>query len=1362
MVRSFLIVLLLFCLSQSVNGAPVLLPPYPVAQGANLLTNSDFSAVQQGVKNRKMPQAVLPQQWRLQISGGLKDVSGNIYPVPLTGGNGLRCELEKNIYNAVKLVTGMKIPTAKLRSPHYAGFWAKGAGTVHCELVTVNGKNIPLESIHTVDKWHFYRVGKLPEISDAETFELAFAIYGDVTLAYPEISPLPEVDPAAQLVFYAPFDNGRLEARYSVGNVFAMGLADAKKVPGIAGTAIRLDRKRYLGNNGALRYPFGFGYDFMDNVISKDAGTVEFFFRPLPEMLEKQEWGGFPLFYLGDTTWQWQDAQDFSLKMEYVNGKLQLILKECMRDFTYPDAGLLKPVRKNTAVYTIAEPEKFIGRFHHLAFTYDAKYRTVYLDGQPVIRIKALKTPAISSKVAKLLFAESNINHPARMSADLDELKIYRGVRYNRPFAPDASVPELRPVPAETKHGKKYSRQLRAGKAALSADRSALLIPLESDGEKYTLSLEIGDGYPLIFAARNGVTRMRAEHLPPLPPLPLELVEHGSGKTVLQLDNGVTAVLESRTDASGMLKLALKLQKSSGDWSAYLEPRFTLRRHGAPWQTGFDGLGEHPVLLPFTPFEFPGLMAALPLAMAYGKNSGMAFALAPESLCGFISRGMDAPDTLMLKLRTVLDEGVKAEFKFQCFAFDPRYGIDDGIDRYHRQNLEFFALDKRINPALYGNNGLEKVWDNPAYRQRAAEFSHREAMRLTRSSWCWFYHDGSSCGNWAVDNEVLKRYPPINLTYRGDMNFNHRTVASVAKNSEHLKSIGIAPSYYISSWAEKRLARHFPDSIIEPQESYNGVVSWPDYWKRGVTDQIMMPSGSSYGRYLRRQAKKLMEQYPGAALFSYDLCGYSYLSRKANTLGGLNAFDENGRYLPHVTALGVFLNDLRQMPNDSPYRCAAVGNSDFLLSSFNASFRTDNTLHEQQLVVTLQSWGVRKAQTRLNGEKPTVFMPMPKLDGNFAKKDDAPQISRYSSIYFHHAHILTGLLFNIRQCFQIAGVRESVQALDELLRIQSLGHRQSTGALTADPVELVRYGEPGRGTIAVINFHPFPRRAQITVESDYFGVTALLASAHGKVKVNRDGTLETGLIPALSFAALDMPGTVPGVRELAYESVMERKIDSWTASFKFTAPADLRGAKFIPQPGETVTFAVNGKAVDVIPEQLGTGDTLTVKMTKNVWLTPAAEIAALPLFEQNKLLVSAEPALETAAANLQEFFRFRLRKMRPALQTVSVSPAAAKIILRSGGPGIALDGGKIVISGSKTEISKLVDEFLKLMETKYPYYGVFGTQQPTYPLDWAVTGMQRRFNVSAGLIGKCQSVAKIAAEFMEYVKENKKNVQQGL
>ena len=347
------------------------------------------------------------------------------------------------------------------------------------------------------------------------------------------------------------------------------------------------------------------------------------------------------------------------------------------------------------------------------------------------------------------------------------------------------------------------------------------------------------------------------------------------------------------------------------------------------------------------------------------------------------------------------------------------------------------------------------------------------------------------------------------------------------------------------------------------------------------------------------------------------------------------------------------------------------------------------------------------------------------------------------------------MLYNIRQNYEIFGVKESVESLNDLCRTQGQGYRQTAGARISGKLEPVRYGSITRGTLALVNSSPWKQSGSIEIDTAYFKAVPLIA-AEGETLSVDGGKAQIRDIKPLSWRLVEFFASVPGKRELAYTSKLERKADKVTAVFTFTRPADLSKIVVQTMKNEKPEFFFNGKKVDRIPEKAAARDTLTLSFRNTMFFADAEKIISFDFEKDGVITLSAQgQAADIAAARIAEFFRWYAvvtgKKWR-----VERVPSGGTICVQehAGAPaGIGISGKSVCISGTALQLPVLTDAFLNALDSRYVWYGVFGTQQPTREIDWAATGTQRKFQQRHGLSGKAVSVQKITDEFTAFLKE---------
>ena len=1375
--------------------------PYPFcAVGKNnLLGNADF-ALQEAVtpaqkklfaaKKFQLKTPRFPVNWSIETLWFQPPATQGSFALrEMTKPDGKKgfyavCEMPENKWNTVDFLCRRKFPLDPIRrGEYYAGFWGRGDGTVTVRIYeSVNGKRTGTiqESFLMTDKWKFYRTGRiLPKSKNAQEGNLAFTVYGIAELAMPEIAEMPAVDKSAELTFYVPFDNGSAEALFSVGQTGVMGPGErSREEKGIAGGAYRIDRKRRLTDSGFLRYPIGLTYECMENIIDREEGTIEMWLRPLPEMLTTKRWMPFYLFLIGATSYVWPAGTDFDVYFEREKtGALNLVTAEHVKVKEWPTQTRI-PNSNNQVVrrYRIPDSGDFVGKWHHFAFTYDDTERVIYLDGKPVIRFAALKKPAFMNRDT-LFFGTNHLTTPFLASCDFDELKIYRGVKYRGEFAPSPKALAFR-MAAEKNSSAYQASSWKIGKPEREGEGRRIVFPVTHNGTTYRLALSLGDGYPLIFSSKDAAMRIHAKYHPAIPDLVPENVTFTADTASGRVPRRDTAFSWSVTEKNGVLEILLDLDKKDGFWTAYLEPRISLERP-APWGNNFDGFTTRPVLTPFRAFAFESQMLGLPMSAAWQGDSGMVLALSPETIVSYLRHGMNRTESIDLAVRTVLDKGERMRFRFEVIPFHAKYGADSAVDAYHAVHPDFFRRDPAVDPRVYGNIGITNTWNTPSFAERSKKFSIQEINRRMRGSWCWYYSSGLSTGNWEPDMEVLRELANLNNPHVANARFNAR----IHQRSEYreIDERGVLPAPYISAWTEKRFTRYFSDSVYDDRDIPNGINFIHSYWWRDITDYPVIQTGTRYGEWLRSQIRGIFEHYPQISAFSHDELVGNYFFRKHNTMGGSRAFDEDGVYTHHMAAMGALLRDIIATPNQTGFKSAVNSNARIQSSGYNAMFRTSNNIFERPIHWALQDWGSLRQHTRMMGEKSSTFYPHHAFVGNyFTPEKEDPRMMRYFLIGYNKQQLLAGLLFNVQMNYNILGVRETVENLDELNRAHSLGYRQVSAVKTSPGILAVRYGEPGYGLIGLVNASHLPREAALEIDSAYLKHTPILCAGNAAIRVKGGKTGFPAVAP-LSWQLVEMAGTIPGgKKEYDYTSKLETNRNGRILTLTFDDACIIPRLDFGLYPFEELrSIVLNGRNLETRRDgsrictpgfHVKKGDTLVFSTKDRRWLSDARGIADFPYLKNGELEIVCQGANALIQGRrIAEFFRFWTVNQAdgkafapPVAEKASGAPDRLRVLVEeSDSFGISLHGKSVILRGKGRALADLTDEFLALLDTKFPYYGYYGEQTPMLPWDYTSTSEQRRLQEKTQVVGKTLSVKTAVTEFNQWLKESGADVHEG-
>lgn len=110
----------------------------------------------------------------------------------------------------------------------------------------------------------------------------------------------------------------------------------------------------------------------------------------------------------------------------------------------------------------------------------------------------------------------------------------------------------------------------------------------------------------------------------------------------------------------------------------------------------------------------------------------------------------------------------------------------------------------------------------------------------------------------------------------------------------------------------------------------------------------------------------------------------------------------------------------------------------------------------------------------------------------------------------------------------------------------------------------------------------------------------------------------------------------------------------------------------------------------------------------------------------------------------------------------SIAPDRLRVLVEeSDSFGISLHGKSVILRGKGRALADLTDEFLALLDTKFPYYGYYGEQTPMLPWDYTSTSEQRRLQEKTQVVGKTLSVKTAVTEFNQWLKESGADVHEG-
>jgi hypothetical protein len=1311
--------------------------------------------------------------------------------------------------NVLAFYAPSMIPVERITADpyHEARIRARGTGTVTLGVFqygkdyTTKGTgaycgNTEWKTVTLSNEWQLLRTGPFRYEPDEKVGAVCFRmdIRGDAEIAEAFFGSVPPIDRSAQLTFSLPFE-GSMQAAYARGTTRPYENAYANAyVDGVLGQAGRFERKPGPHPETGW-YQFAIGATYHDEAnVPREQGTIELWFRPHRDILTVPAWRTFYLWAVNRTKGPallMKPGEDDSLTLEYA---------ETLLSFAYPSGNRIS--EEKTAEFALPTDDIFFDAWHHVAFTYDADTRRVFLDGKPVIEMDAPQPKQPCMTAGNLSVGWAGRWAPYTPCADLDEFRIYDRVRYVDAFTPEPETTPLTPTAVTPERPSEVPPLTVAGAVRIEGDR--LVLPLAAGAERFELGVEVGDGLPFILSSK-GIRLGRKELVtenPPITSLPLSEVEetaaeNGTRAVRARLDRyGVTLVctVEPQGDR---LRLSVRLKHDSEFWRAPLEVRAAVRALGdTHWSGAFDGTGDRAVTAPFLPFHAEGLANIFPLTAAWGGGPGVAVAHDPATILSYLRQGMPADDTLESAWRTVLDPGQETKTELDVYTFDPRYGSDDAVARYHRRYPGTFQPDPNVDPRVYEGAAVGLVattfWMPYTHKEsKKGIFSAQELCRRANTGWEWYYGTGTSAGNWSIEPFLLEALPD----YKGQ--FGRGAPAADQKRwrlnkFEAMENKGIATGFYILSWMEQRYARYYHDSVIGPLDTNDGVSYIDNWWTRGIRDYLVMPSWSRAGELLRKEIRDILAENPPVSAFCYDVFERDHRDRADRPeAGGVRAFDERGAFTAHLAAMGKLCDDIRQQRTGTGRTPGIIGNSHAWQAGFPALFRADTIIFEGRPFEFVANEYLLRHDARFLGAKHRCMYQDGSSDlmGNYypdVEKLD-PAAVRLDFVAVRMQCFLRSFLNNTWSSAGMTyGVKEIAEGQQDLARTLECGYDFVSAAAVDMPLRVARYGNPARGVFAVVNPTLEPVSSSLRIACDYLGAVPVLAVDGAELlKTSGNGsslTLDTLDLRGLDYRLVDSIAALEGVGSesaVRIEAGLARTPDSRT--LRMTLQGDVSGPVALRiglAPNEILqTLTVNGNpvtpeldaatrslAVAGIP--LGEPVTVECRLHDPRWLSPAADVTAFPFTDRAgsaAAIVYHDETVVSEARRVAEYFRFWTRNtdgvepvtMKPQLvKPEDALPDGPTVRLglqpppgRDTSTGILRDGAVLdVWAPDAAALRILVNDLFAALDQVFPYVGVIGSPRLISEYDACSTKEQKALLHHAGLPGNTFSVQQLLSE----------------
>lgn len=749
----------------------------------------------------------------------------------------------------------------------------------------------------------------------------------------------------------------------------------------------------------------------------------------------------------------------------------------------------------------------------------------------------------------------------------------------------------------------------------------------------------------------------------------------------------------------------------------------------------------------------------LPLSVIHNKDQGVAIGLDPDFLLSMFANGAERPEgrnqyLVSFNARLVLEPGQEIALPLCIFSFNPVFGYLDAVQTYYDIYPKSFSIHPEVSPKIIGSGGY--LFSGEASRILQYEESRRYGM-----GWEWAYCPAQRPGDWYPD----ERYWDDKIGYSGNTD-EHKNVAPGTlddfrrdmRERFHRGRLVTASAYYLLPVAaDVDYMRNYPDGIIVDEKG-NEKKAAKGWIKQPFDLYYAYPWGNSYGKEMLKELKEITED------FKVHAFGFDEANRMDTQHGGRvgtepgAAWDSGGKFSSVQVALGRLADEIHKLKADDT-AVAVVMNKPW---TYNTATRTDIAMHEWHAYMLEDCFlGLRL----LMGHKPLSWWKENAAEYILRWQEMTPGEIRQGIAGIAAFTRLKSLRYGVFQTnLNMTGFKQYFKLAEQMAEMMKAGGWQPVpGVVSAPALWLSRYGKNLRSYIVVGN----PTRREIPVvlniHPSYFGEGNIVFTAYdGSLLKNdyKDKMAEVDLktlppfadrtikaVARFSFGNMELAESSAEIKSgLARESIRLNwrfeKAGNIVGKLEIGVPDGAGDFKLLINDEEKPFTAAPGKIVcqgeiphmgrlelSYAPEVIITGDEENILAFPFVLdRKPASTIVVPP---------DAEELDRQSAFRIVSFFDWYYRRQQspvgrtlhlsrkgmrevaiPIVETLSDASGRpmVKIEQQPGKPGIILseDGKQLTIAGATAaEREKAVLALLKLLEKRYPFYGVL-PNRPIY------------------------------------------------
>jgi hypothetical protein len=328
------------------------------------------------------------------------------------------------------------------------------------------------------------------------------------------------------------------------------------------------------------------------------------------------------------------------------------------------------------------------------------------------------------------------------------------------------------------------------------------------------------------------------------------------------------------------------------------------------------------------------LVETFPLACAYNDTQGLATAITPDIVTGYLETSIARQNgalALNYKTMVVVDEPKSQKITFVNYSFTPEFGWKNAVETYYEMYPQYFRPTPGVDQRIYGVDGALLT----GYRSEDLAPHCARNMHI-QVEWC--FTPWKETGRWYVDKEHWRQGIDSILDIGGGRAAGVTWEEYEAAKKKRFAMGNRTTAIFYYCWAGgimKDLLEQFPAarSMLYSRGKYElttyGESARND--NRGKTYNAF-PYGSLLGDFLEKEMKQVVEHYAVSG-FAIDNAYYDYddYCPAQSNFGVGRIFNEQGRVgTPNIITQLATADSVHKLTRDgkrmAAYINACIGN----------------------------------------------------------------------------------------------------------------------------------------------------------------------------------------------------------------------------------------------------------------------------------------------------------------------------------------------------------------------------------------------------------------------------------------------------